>query len=65
MSSTSESHIKRLSRGLRMMYHTMRPRIDNLTLPEILYTDAGDEYHIYYPRGKALRTVIVVYCMSI
>jgi pimeloyl-ACP methyl ester carboxylesterase len=59
------SNSARLSRGVRVMFRTMRPRRDDLTLPEIHKTPAGDEYHAYYPRGKALRTVVLIYGMTI
>lgn len=59
------SKSERISRSMRVMFRTMRPRRDDLILPEIQHTTAGDEYHIYYPRGKALRTVILIYGMTI
>jgi pimeloyl-ACP methyl ester carboxylesterase len=43
----------------------MRPRRDELIAPEVHHTSAGDEYHVFYPRGKALRTVILIYGMAI
>jgi len=56
---------ERISLGMRVMFRTMRPRRDDLILPEIQHTPAGDEYHVYYPRGKSLRTVVIVYGMTI
>jgi pimeloyl-ACP methyl ester carboxylesterase len=47
------------------MFRTMRPRRDELVLPEIHQTARGYEYHIYYPRGKAIHTVVLVYGMTI
>jgi pimeloyl-ACP methyl ester carboxylesterase len=43
----------------------MRPRRDELILPEIHQTVRGHEYHIYYPRGKAIRTLVLIYGMTI
>jgi acetyl esterase/lipase len=50
---------------MQVMFRTMRPRRDELVLPEIQQTDRGYEYHVYYPRGKALRTVVLAYGMTI
>ena len=61
----SLSNSERISRGLRVMFRTMRPRHDDLILPEIHYTSQGDEYHVYYPAGKPLRTVVLIYGMTI
>jgi len=62
---TTLNDIERFSRGIRLMFRTMRPRRDDLVAPEIHSTHEGDEYHVYYPHGKALRTVLVVYGISI
>jgi pimeloyl-ACP methyl ester carboxylesterase len=43
----------------------MRPIRNEIALPEIHHTPSGDEYHIYYPPGKALRTVVIVYGMGL
>jgi len=56
---------ERISRGLRVMFRTMRPRRDDLVLPEIHRTARGYEYHVYYPRGKSIRTLVLVYGMTI
>jgi pimeloyl-ACP methyl ester carboxylesterase len=64
-SAIPRSNSERISRGVRVMFRTMRPRRDDLILPEIHYTARGYEYHIYYPRGKAIRTLVLIYGMSI
>ena len=64
-SANFRSSSERLSRGVRVMFRTMRPRHDDLMLPEIHYTASGYEYHVYYPSGKAIRTLVLVYGMSI
>ena len=55
----------RIMHGLRVMLGTLRPRKDDLRLPEIQKTPKGNEYHIYYPSGKARRTVILIYGMTL
>lgn len=64
-SANFRSSSERLSRSVRVMFRTMRPRHDDLMLPEIHQTASGYEYHIYYPRGKAIRTLLLIYGMSI
>ena len=64
-SAIPRSNSERFARGVRVMFRTMRPRLDDLVLPEIHHTPRRYEYHVYYPRGKAIRTVILVYGMSI
>jgi pimeloyl-ACP methyl ester carboxylesterase len=59
--STSE----RISRGLRIMFRTMRPRRDALVLPEEHRTAKGYKYHVYYPRGRPIRTVLLIYGMTL
>src|SRR5512133_2726263 len=61
----SRSNSERLSRSVRMMFRAVRPRRDALVLPSIQQTSRGYEYHVYYPRGKALRTILLIYGMSI
>jgi len=63
--TNSMSAAERISRGVRVLFRAMRPRYDELLLPEIRYTPEGFEYHTYYPRGKAIRTVMLVYGMSL
>jgi pimeloyl-ACP methyl ester carboxylesterase len=64
-SANFRSDSERISRGMRVMFRAMRPRRDVLTLPGIQQTASGYEFHIYYPRGKAIHTLILVYGMSI
>lgn len=59
------SNSERIARGIRVLFRTMRPRRDDLILPEIHQTAGGYEYHLYYPKGKAIRTVVLVYGMTI
>ncbi len=61
----SMSSSERISRGARLLFRAMRPRYDALHLPEKHFTPEGFEYHIYYPSGKAFRTVILIYGMTI
>ncbi len=56
---------EQISRGAKVLFRTMRPRHDDLALPEIKHTVEGYEYNVYYPVGKAVRTVIVIYGMTI
>jgi acetyl esterase/lipase len=64
-SANFRSSSERLSRGVRLMFRTMRPRHDDLMLPDIHQTAKGYEYHVYYPSGKAIRTLVLIYGMSI
>ena len=64
-STTSRSNSERISRGVQVMFRTMRPRRDDLMLPDIHQTASGYEYHVYYPCGKAIRTLVLIYGMSI
>jgi esterase/lipase len=63
--NTHLSNSERLFRSIRLMARTMRPRRDQLILPEEHRTTKGVEYHVYYPSGKAIRTVLLVYGMTI
>lgn len=59
------SNSERMSHGVRLLFRTMRPRHDDLLLPDYRQTPDGYEYQIYHPRGKAIRTVMLVYGMTI
>jgi pimeloyl-ACP methyl ester carboxylesterase len=61
----SNSESARISRGVRVLFRAMRPRYDELLLPEIRQTPEGFEYQVFYPRGKAIRTVMLIYGMTI
>jgi pimeloyl-ACP methyl ester carboxylesterase len=56
---------ERISRSAQILFRTMRPRYNDLLLPEIRKTGDGFEYHVYYPRGRAIRTVMLIYGMGL
>jgi pimeloyl-ACP methyl ester carboxylesterase len=56
-------NIVRVARGARVLFRAMRPRRNDLIIPEVNQTPSGDDYHVYYPRGKPLRTVVLCYGM--
>ena len=62
---TVSNGIERISRGMRVIFRSMRPLKHDVIAPEIHQTPEGYEYHVYYPHGKALRTVVLIYGMSI
>lgn len=55
----------RITRGVQLLYRTMRPRYDDLLLPDYRQTPDGFAYQVYHPRGRAIRTVILVNGMTI
>jgi pimeloyl-ACP methyl ester carboxylesterase len=59
------SDLGRFFRGVRLLFRALRPRYDDILLPELRHTPEGFEYHSYYPKGKAIRTVMLVYGMTI
>lgn len=59
------SSVERLKRGMRLLLGTVRPKHTDILLPDICISPDGYEYDVYHPRGKALRTVLVVYGMTI
>lgn len=59
------SPAERIWRAVRLLFRAMRPRRNKLTLPEIHQTAQGFEYHLYYPSGKPIRTVVLIYGMTI
>ncbi|HEY3311420.1 MAG TPA: alpha/beta hydrolase [Anaerolineales bacterium] len=61
----SMSKTERLSRGAKILFRTMRPRYDDLLLPETRRTAEGFEYQVYQPQGKVIRTVMLVNGMTI
>ena len=61
----SSSEPARISRGVRVLFRAMRPRYDELLLPDVRQTPEGFEYQVFYPRGKAIRTVMLIYGMTI
>ncbi len=64
-SQSGLSSVERLKRGMRLLFGTVRPKHSDILLPDICITPEGYEYDVYHPRGKALRTVLVVYGMTI
>jgi pimeloyl-ACP methyl ester carboxylesterase len=63
-SNATMNNLDRLSRGARVLFRAMRPSRNELITPEVHQTTLGEEFHIYYPRGKPLRTVVLCYGMT-
>ena len=59
------SNSERISRGVRILFRTLRPRYDDLLIPDTRRTGEGYEYQVYHPSRKVIRTVILVNGMTI
>ena len=56
---------ERLSRSIRLLFRSMRPNYIELLLAEKHQTAEGYEYDVYHPRTKPIRTVLMIYGMTI
>jgi len=63
--SSSLGTPERLSRSIRLLFRSMRPRYNELLLAEKHQTAEGFEYDVYHPRTKPIRTVLMIYGMTI
>ena len=52
-------------RSIYLMYRTMNPTLTNDIVPEVLHTDDGYDYHVFSPIGKSIRTIMIIYGMTI
>ena len=67
MRSTSNfiSNPERISRGARVLFRAMRPVHTDILIPETRFTPEDFEYALYCQKGKAFRTVMLLYGMTI
>ena len=63
--SSTVSTPGRFSRSVRLLFRTMRPRYSDLLLPEPQRTAEGFEYDVYQPRTRPIRTILLIYGMTI
>ena len=63
--SLPSAALGRFYRSIRLLYRSMRPTHNELLLPETYSTAEGFEYDVYLPRTKPIRTVMMIYGMTI
>ncbi len=54
-----------LLKGVQLLAQTVIPTYQDLMLPEQSKTLEGYDYNVYYPRGKAIHTILLIYGMTI
>lgn len=54
-----------ISRGMHLLRGALHPDYADLLIPETYFTREGFEFQVYHPGGRALRTVVLVYGMTI